>query len=291
MDSDLSLYFQLEDDSVADLEILSAAAIAWVETMRAVARVIDPDSDIRVGLVDVDRSSAIYNTVVDWFERTVEPKLETMEKGWGRAPRSKRMLLGVLPFLIVTGIPTYNYYFGEDGILRDDEDTAESPEEMVKRVKEDPLVETASRKFFRTIEREPKITGVGVKDSPDGQPIILVPSDQFAEAGGLWVVEDDGEQVQVTTDVIDVVLVKPALVHTPRAWTFKPHGLPEFDAVMRDPLVLQAIESGEMPNWMREGVTLTVRFQTREVMRDGQWKLVRGGRSILRVISPKIENH
>lgn len=291
MDSDLSLYFKLEDGSVADLEILSASAIAWVETMRAVARVIEPDSDIRVGLVDVDRSSAIYNTVIEWFERTVEPNLETMEKGLGRAPRSKQLLLGLLPFLIVTGIPTYDFYFGDEGWLSSDDEASESPDELVKRVKEDPVVETASRKFFRTMEREPKIIGVGIKESPDSDPVILVPSNQFAEAGGLWVIEDDGEQVQVTTNVLDVVLVKPALVHTPRSWTFKPHGLPEFDAVMRDPLVLQAMEEGVLPNWMREGVTLTVRIQTREVLRDGQWKLVRGGRSVIRVISPKIENH
>lgn len=291
MDSDLSLYFKLEDGSVADLEILSASAIAWVETMRAVARVIEPDSDIRVGLIDVDRSSAIYNTVIEWFERTVEPNLEAMERGLGRAPRSKQLLLGLLPFLIVTGIPTYDFYFGEEGWLHSDDETPEPPEELVKRVKEDPVVETASRKFFRTMEREPKIIGVGIKEAPDSDPIILVPSNQFAEAGGLWVIEDDGEQVQVTTNVLDVVLVKPALVHTPRSWTFKPHGLPEFDAVMRDPLVLQAMEEGVLPNWMREGVTLTVRIQTREVLRDGQWKLARGGRSVVRVISPKIENH
>lgn len=290
MDSDLSLYFELDGESAADLEIISSAAIAWVETLRAAARVIDPESDIRVKLVDVDRSSAVYNTVLEWFERNVEPGLERFEKGFGRAPRSKKLLLGIIPFVIVTGVPTYDFYFGDDGFLTNEEEELTADEiERLRKIPEDPAVEAANRKFFRTLEREPNVKAVGVKVDPEGDPVILIPSDRFAEAGGLWTIEEDGEQVQVTTNVLEVVLVKPALVHTPRAWTFKPEGLPEFDAVMRDPVVLRAMEERGLPERMREGIPMTIRIQTREVMRDGRWKLVRGGRSVIRVISPKID--
>lgn len=294
MSSDLSLYFQLEDESVADLEILSASAIAWVETMRAAARVIDPQSDIRVNLVNVDQSSAIYNTVIEWFERHTEPGLDRFEKGLGRAPKSKKLLMAFAPFVIITGIPTYDFYFGEDGYFNrdssDNEDiTSEERDRILKEITEDPAVETATRKFYRTVEREPKIKAVGLKEKPDGATLVLVGNERFAEAGGLWVMESDGDVEQVTTNVLDVVLVKPALVHTPRAWTFKPDGLPEFDAVMRDPVILEAMERGGLPDRMREGIPMTIRIQTREVMRDGQWKLVRGGRSVVRVISPKID--
>lgn len=88
--------------------------------------------------------------------------------------------------------------------------------------------------------------------------------------------------------MIDVVLVKPTLVHTPRAWTFKPEGLPEFDAVMRDPLVLQAIQEQGLPERLREGIPMTVRLEVREVLVEGQWKLVRGGRSVTKVLHPEI---
>lgn len=295
MSSDLSLYFKLEEGTVADLEILSASAIAWVETMRAAARVIDPNSDIRVNLVDVDQSSAIYNTIIEWFERHAEPGLARFEKGLGRAPKSKKLLMAFAPFVIITGIPTYDFYFGEDGYFNRDEsapdgiEDIEERDKLLEKIRNDPAVETATRKFYRTIEREPKVKAVGLKERPDDEPIVLVPSERFAEAGGLWVLEDDSEQEQVTTNVLEVVLVKPALVHTPRAWTFKPDGLPEFDAIMRDPVVLSAMEAGGLPDRMREGIPMTIRIQTREVMRDGQWKLVRGGRSVIRVISPKID--
>ncbi|MEY4161101.1 MAG: hypothetical protein RLZZ136_1722, partial [Pseudomonadota bacterium] len=133
------------------------------------------------------------------------------------------------------------------------------------------------------------VTAVGIKDGGDSQPIFMIPNNRFAEAGGLWAVEDGGIQEQITQPVMEVILVKPALVHTPRSWTFKPDGLPEFDAVMRDGKVLQAIQDKKFPEQLREGIRMTIRLEVREVLVDGQWKAVRRGRSVMRVISPKLD--
>jgi hypothetical protein len=282
VDNELSLFFELAEGRKADLEIISAAAIAWVETLRAAARAIEPESDVKVELIDADEGSLIYNTVVDWFERNVEPKLERIQRGSGRLPRSKKLLLGFAPFLLVTAVPTYDHYF-RDGQFTD------SDRDMLKRIEHDITVEAARRKFYRTLEREPAITAVGVKEHRGDEPLALVPSSAFPEAGGLWAIEHDGDQVQITNPVLEVVLVKPALVHTPRAWTFKPQGLPEFDAVMRDPVILRAIQSGGLPVRLQEGIPMTIRLEVREVLVDGQWKLTRGGRSVIRVISPKMD--
>lgn len=282
----ISLYFQLRDGEKADLEIVSAAAIAWVESLRAVARSYDPDSDVKVELVDADESSLIFNTIIDWFDRNVEARIERLDRGGGRLPRTKKLALALALFLIVTGYPTYEFYFGESDFT--DEDRAMLTE-LLKRAKADPAVETSKRKFFRTIEREPAITAVGIKENPDSAPLIVIPNDLFPEASGLWVAGESDVPEQVSRPVLDVVLVKPALVHTPRAWTFKPEGLPEFEAVMRDPLVLKAIQENGLPERLREGISMTIRLEVREVFVDGQWKLVRGGRSVIRVISPKLD--
>lgn len=280
----LSLYFGLEVEATADLEIISAAAIAWVETLRALAQAVNPNSDIRVELVDVDQSSAIYNTLIAWFEREVEPQLARIEKGWKKAPRrSRTVLLSLAAFSVTTVAPT---------IMGMGEDFTDEDREMLQRIEEQtksPAVETARQKFYRTIEREPAIKSVAIQESPHSSPIVIVFKDSFPEAGGLFAMEDDGLQERVTQTVIEAVLVKPALVHNPRAWTFKPDGLPEFDAVMKDAKVLQAIQDKGFPATMREGIRMTLRVQTKEVLVDGQWKLVRGGRSVLRVISPKLD--
>ena len=282
----LGLYFQLRSGEKADLEVISSAAIAWVETLRATARAIDPEADICVELVDADESSLLFNTVVKWFEANVERRLERLERGGKRLPRTRKLALALAIFVVTTGIPTYHEYFGTPDFTDEDRARMKHIEEMLNR---DVAVQTAKRKFFRTLEREPSVTGVGIKESPDTEPIFMVPSDQFAAAGGLWAIEDEGVQQQITQPVMEVILVKPALVHTPRSWTFKPDGLPEFDAMMRDAKVLQAIQDKRFPEQLREGIRMTIRLEVREVLIDGQWKAVRGGRSVIRVITPKLD--
>lgn len=282
-DNAVSLYFKLKDQRTADLEIISEAAIAWVETLRAVAQAVDPQSDVKVELVNVDQSSAIYNTLVDWFDRNVDPHLDRVARGYDRQPRGRKLALALAIFAVSSAYPTYDAYFGDDYTTED--------REMLKRIEEqtrhNPAVATARSNFYRIVERERTIEAVGIKDDPRSEPMVLVDSSSFEHDDGLFSIEED-VPARVQQAVLEVVLVKPALVHTPRSWTFKPDGLPEFDAVMRDAKVLNAIQTKGFPSQMREGVRMTIRIETREVMVDGQWKLIRGGRSVMRVIDPKI---
>jgi hypothetical protein len=280
----VSLYFKLEEAQSADLEIIAEAAIAWVETLRAIAQAVDPESDVKVELINVDQSSAIFNTLVDWFERVVEPQVDRIARGYDRQPRSRKLLLALALFTVTTAYPTYEAYFGDQ--------FTEEDREMLKRIDErtrhNPAVTTARSKFFRIVERERTIEAVGIKETSKSDPIVLVESDSFDHSDELFSIDADVPQ-RVTQTVLEVTLVKPALVHTPRSWTFKPDGLPEFDAVMRDARVLHAIQTRGFPSQMREGVRMTIRMETSEILKDGQWRLVRAGRSVMRVIDPKID--
>ncbi|WP_395622455.1 hypothetical protein [Sphingomonas daechungensis] len=276
----VSLYFKLDEGTSADLEIIAEAAIAWVETLRAAAQAVFPESDVKVELVNVDQSSAIFNTLVDWFDRNADQ----IARGYDRQPRGRRLVLALAVFTITAAYPTYDLIFGDDFTAED--------RAMLKRIEEqtrnDPAVRTARSKFYRIVERERVIEAVGIKEEPKSDPIVLKDSKSFEHDDGLFTVESDIPE-RVTQSVHEVVLVKPALVHTPRSWTFKPDGLPEFDAVMRDGKVLNAIQTRGFPEQMREGIRMTIRIETREVLVEGQWKLVRGGRSVMRVIDPKID--
>lgn len=276
----VSLYFRLEDGHSADLEIIAEAAIAWVETLRAAAQAVFPESDVKVELVNVDQSSAIFNTLVDWFDRNADQ----IARGYERQPRGRKLVLALSVFTITAAYPTYDVIFGDDFTAED--------RLMLKRIEEqtrnNPAVRTARGKFYRIVERERVIQAVGIKEKPTSDPIVLKDSKSFEHDDGLFTVETDIPE-RVTQSVHEVVLVKPALVHTPRSWTFKPDGLPEFDAVMRDGKVLNAIQTRGFPEQMREGIRMTIRIETREVLVEGQWKLVRGGRSVMRVIDPKID--
>ncbi|MEY4160077.1 MAG: hypothetical protein RLZZ136_698, partial [Pseudomonadota bacterium] len=143
----LGLYFQLKPGEKADLEIISSAAIAWVETLRATARAIDPEADLCVELVDADESSLLFNTIVSWFEANVERRLERLERGGERLPRTRKMALALAIFVVTTGIPTYHEYFGTPDFTDDDRDRMKRIE---AKLDGDVAVQTAKRKFFRT---------------------------------------------------------------------------------------------------------------------------------------------
>ncbi|THD74358.1 MAG: hypothetical protein E7812_18715 [Phenylobacterium sp.] len=283
-DGALSLYFQLKPGEKADLEVVASAALAWVEGLRASARAMDPDAVVQVEIVDADESSLLINAILKWFEKTVEPKLDRLARGAEKLPRTKQLAITLAAFLVITGPETYDFYFGKDKFTAEDR---KHLEELLAQTRDNKDVQAARRRFYRAVERDPSIVAVGVKEAPDGEPVAIVPGRLFAEGGGLWEQDEDTIQERITRPEIEVVLIKPALVHDPRAWTFKPDGLPEFDAVMRDPEVLQAMRTG-LPQSMREGITMRVRLEVKEVMVDGQWKLVRGGRSVTKVISPPL---
>jgi hypothetical protein len=281
-DETLSLYFELREGEKADLEVVAAAALAWVEGIRAAAKAIDPGADVRVEVVDAKESSLLLNNLVKWLETRVEPQLERIERGGERLKRTRKLAAGLAFFLLVTAPATWDLYFGDGDFTEEDRAALL---ELTELARQDESVQSARRKFYKSIERDPSITGVGVKERPDDKPIIVVPSDRFAEGGGLW---DQEEFVQERTifKELEVILVRPALTKTPRAWTFKIAGLPEFDATMRDPAVLRR---GGLPEEMHDGITMIIRLKIEEELVDGEWRVARGGRSVDRVISPAVD--
>jgi hypothetical protein len=117
-----------------------------------------------------------------------------------------------------------------------------------------------------------------------------VPADQFAEFGGLWaMIDDDDRQERTTYPVVDVVLIAPVLLPVPRAWKFQPPGLPEFKATMRDKRFLAALLHDHVQERLRVGIAMTLRLAVKEKKLDGVWQQQAGGRSVVEVISPKIE--
>lgn len=281
-DDRISLYFQLKPGEKADLEVVARASLAWVGGMRASARALDPEAEIRVQIVDADESSLILNAVIDWFANNVEPRLERLERGGSKLPRTKKLAIATAAFLLFTGPQTYDFYFGSPDFTEEDRELLKS---LAEQAAKDPEVVSARKQFYRTVEADPAITAIGIKELPDAEPVALVPSNQFAEAGGLWEVQPAKVEPRITNPIVDVVLVRPTLTHTPRPWTFKVEGLPEFEAVMRDPVVLEAIGEGKYME-MAEGIPMRLRLEVKEEFVDGEWKVPRYGRSVIRVLSP-----
>jgi hypothetical protein len=294
-DRSISLYFTLKPGEKADLEVIATAALEWLESARAAAREIEPSAQIHVELVDADESSLRLNTILDW----VENQLEKVDKGGGRYPRLKKLAIALAIFVPTTGVETYKHYFGlQQEVLLKEEDRKLIEEhsrllhELIERTQKNPDVSVRRQKFFKAQERDPSITGAGVSEGATIAPIVMIPSDQFAEKSGLWAtVETDPEPDERTMyPVVDVTLVSATLLPIPRPWRFRPDGLPEFNATMRDEHFLSALEANHVKERLRTGIRMTLRLAVKEVRVGGVWVAKpRGRRSVVEVIAPKVD--
>jgi hypothetical protein len=285
-DGEISLYFGLKEGRKADLEIVAQAALHWVGAIRAAAQAIDPGAQIRVDLIDASEASLHLNSVFEW----IEGQLARLDAGASNYPRLKRLAVALAIFVASSGPQTYDFYFGrhEMQLSAEDRQRLDTLIELMKRI---PEVKENERKFFKTLERDPAISEVGVTEGrdPKAKPAITVPHSQFAERGGLWALQTDMEQERVLYPVLDVTLVKPALATGHRSWVFAQEGLPEFSAIMKDQRFLDALKDSNIHEQLRMGIPMTIRLEVKERTVAGVWKVKPRGRSVIEVLSPKID--
>lgn len=290
----ISLYFTLKPGRRADLEVVATALLEWLEAARSAAREIDPAANIRIELIDADEGSLRLNTILQW----AEAQLERIDAGGGQYPRLKKLAIALAIFVPTTGIPTYLKYFGATPTIElKDQDRKLIEEnnrllnELIGRAQKNPDVGIRKQNFFKTIERDPSITGAGISEGSKIEPIVMIPSDQFAENGGLWAIAPAVSEADERTvhPVLDVTLVSATLLPTPRPWRFRPDGLPEFNAVMRDEAFLSALDADHVKERLRTGIRMTLRLAVKEIRVGDSWiTKPRARRSVVEVISPKV---
>ncbi|MET4208634.1 hypothetical protein [Bradyrhizobium sp. LA2.1] len=291
-DDSIGLYFRLKPGEKADLEVVATAALEWLESARAAAEEIEPGSRINIGLVDADEASLQLNTVLEW----VESQLERVDRGGGRYPRLKKLAVALAIFVPTTGVSTYKLYFGpqhEVALKEDDrkliEENSQLLHELIERTHKNPDVGIRRQKFFKALEQDPSIVGAGVSEGPKYAPLILIPSDQFAEKSGLWVPAEAEPDERTIYPIVNVTLISPTLLPKPRSWRFQPaDGLPEFSAKMRDAHFLAALESDHVKERLRTGIRMTIRLQVKEARVGDVWLVKPRGRSVVEVIEPKV---
>jgi hypothetical protein len=248
-------------------------------------RELDPQSQIRIELIDAEESSLRLNAILDW----VETQLAQIQEGAGRYPRIAKLAIAMAVFVPTVGIPTYDFYFGLEKTLALNKEDRRLLNELLERTKKNPEVKAREKKFFKTLERDSSISGAGISEGHKDKPIIIVPADQFAERGGLWAIVDEEQPERITYPIVDVLLVAPTLLPTPRTWRFQAPGLPEFTATMRDKKFLAALEHDHVRERLRVGIEMTIRLEIKEKKLDGVWMVKHGGRSVIEVISPKVD--
>lgn len=289
----IGLYFELRDGEFIDLEVAAAAAIEWSRALKAAAAALDPAYDYRVTLISAEPGSSKWRAklekALDSIEKSkANQSAERFSRGWQRLPLTVRVGIGLAVVIPTTAAPTVEYWL-DTASFNDTE--IEQIREVVREVIENPSVQAHRRSIYTEVQRDPNISGVGggQADRADWKPSRLVPADQFAEADGLFELEQDGPPERIIPAELDVVLVAPQLQNARRVWTFRQEGIPgNFRAEMRDKRFLAALERSAVRETLRANIHMRIRLEIRQELIDGEWRVSRRGRSVVEVISPQI---
>ena len=272
-----SVYLQLEQGEKADLEVVSRAAIELVAAIKELAFYLDPTLDVRVELARGNESSLdLWN--------------------WLRAkkarPRDRLTLLaialgigGFLGQVVGTDIyhasPLHAWIQGHP----DDEISDAELQKIIQEVKKATVVEPVRshvQSFYREIDRDNAIVGVGSSAQIDKRPSVIVPKSQFRSRSGIGDVIETTERERERTAVETVILVSPILLQSDRKWKFR-SGYGEFGASIDDDKFLGDVLSGRRTFPMIAGLQMDVEMKTIEEMTpEGLWKPI--DRHVLRVL-------
>lgn len=283
----LSFYVQTKPGELVDLEVVARAAIAWSQAVRTVAQSLYPDSEIRVSLIAAKPGSSNWLAKIEHSK--VNQAAERLRRGWDALPLIVRIGIGLAVVVPTTAEPTIDYWLGDDGFT---ETQKKQLREIVSESEKIPALEAPKRQMFKELQRDPKITGVGtgVPSGPEWKPKSIVPASQFAEADGLFDVQEQDPPERHVSQTLDVILVAPDLENAPRVWVFKQEGIPgRIRAIMKDKRFLDALERSAVKEQFRANIPMRIRLDIKMKYIDGEWKPARKGTVVAEVISPQFD--
>jgi len=279
MAEQLVLHFETKPGRYPDTEVAAAALLDWVRLVRAAVASVDPNQELRFQTLGVRPGSTRFPQIVQFLETHAG----LARSSWDDYPHLKSIVAGSAHTLFTASVAA-----GVSLAVQPSETTvklSDTDRELLLRVADDREVTQASQRFYRTLEQDTAIAGVGVADSWGERPKIIIPRSEFAERGGVWAADREDVKERTQRDVWDVVLLKPALVSTPQNWQFMRDGL-RFSAKMYDGMFLAAIRDGKVPLTLQEGVVMRVEVEYAERLSGQLWETVPNSRRIVRVLSP-----
>lgn len=265
------LEFELEEGRHVSAEIAGRALIDWVAAIREANNAIDPDSDIIVDLLSAEPACLRFSAIMKFIDQDV---LGKASKALDEVPNIKKLValnVLILPGAVVGGL-TVNVLSSPPSI----------EEQVVSR---DPQVKDRVQSFYKTVNSDPAIKRVVIKETADGPPIMSVGRAEFAERSGLWESQVEDAQEKRAIAEWDVVVTHPVALGRPLTWGFMRDGLP-FRAKMKDEKFLAAIRSGTLPITIQEGVVMKVQVSYLQRLEGQLWIPVKGSYRIDEVISP-----
>lgn len=289
VDAPVSIYFDLEQGALAELEIVAEAAIAWSGALKAIIAEVEPGITVRIQLFDGDEGSLWLNTVLSFLES----QIEQLARGAERFPRLIALARGLALIVVATPLQVTAESIWNALVQEQPEVQTLSPESQKQilaafdRVISERIAEDQRDRFARAVVKDTRIRAVGVSGKPDKRPGLTVARDTMTAYLDRERTEQEEDQVQRRVVTLRVTLVSPVLENAERSWRFREPGMPEFGAVMRDKGFLDAIGRHAVHQELQFGIPMVIEVEFKERFDSGQWVPVE--RSVIRVIEPKVD--
>lgn len=279
--AEISLYFDLEEGAVADLEVVARTALAFAATFKEVAYILEPGAEFRLELANGTEGSLTLNGIIRAI-RTVR----------GKHPQMVGLVIG-MAIMLGTDLRSWtigkimDYLNGSDAPAAAHHMTEEERKALagdVARMVTEQVARQQAKQIFQEAQRDPKIVGIGVSGKPNKRPDYVVPRSEFAQRAGASLSVETAPQRRTTTEVVTVTLIRPVLKNAEQSWKIQIGSLPEFGATMKDQEFLNGFSAGRIAIPLRVGVEMQVELETKEEFESGLWVVKE--RNITRVIEP-----
>lgn len=162
---------------------------------------------------------------------------------------------------------------GEQAAILTDEDI-KSIADAVRKVECSDTVTAPRRDFYRAVEPDLAISGIGA--APNEQkirPAVVVPRSEFGNRSGTAIekAQDDKPEPRVLSERVEVILANAPLIESKAAWRIFSNGR-QISIKMLDNKFRQQILDGTTQLRLAGGVILDVTLETTQVYADGVWQ-------------------
>jgi hypothetical protein len=279
-----NIYFSLEQGQKADIETVSHALLEFAAAVREAAFFADPSLDLRIELASGKESSLDLKTL---FRVKGTAGAEKRGVLLGIAIGASTWLGGQVGTDLYNNSPIHKMIAGDEKKLSE-EDVKRIAEAVAKTSQSEP-VRSHVQSFYRALDRDTAIAGVGASLQPNKKPDVIVPSTQFRSLSGVDEVRDITTEMRERITRETVVLVAPVLLESNRKWRFR-SGTSEFGASIDDQKFLLDVLTGRRNVPMRGGILMDVELKTlEEKTADGLWKPI--DRHIMRIFEMREPAH
>lgn len=283
----VSLFLETAPTEEVDLEIAAEAAIEWARALKSAARAVDDSKVYRVNLIAAEPGSKRWLAKIE--ESSANQAVVNFYRKWQNVPLIIRLGLMAAIVLPTTAKDTWDVYFGDGGFT---DKQLEQLRDIGEKVSDDHDTIKHKREMYRKCQQDRSITGLGcgVPDRPNWRPDAIVPANRFAEGDGLFSLEEEPPEERPIFQTLDVILVSPNLDNPKLTWAFRQEGIPgTIKASISDERFLKALENGRVREKFHSPIRMKIKLKITEALKDGEWTVKHGGRTVIEVISPEID--